>query len=165
LLEWPPDLFAAMNVILERSEAFRFALSPVGEWPPGRLPNWEHVVQDTGRRWSALVNDEIREVPERVAEEGAIVRQHAASPLEDLAEGTDWRLCEALLTLHAIADEACAGLGVALDSSDGDACAYRARGRELLARTGSISRLDPSLVRVLPKVRTPPAGRPAFCRY
>ena len=28
LLEWPPDLFAATNVLLGRSEAFRFALSP-----------------------------------------------------------------------------------------------------------------------------------------
>ena len=28
-------------------------------------------------------------------------------------------MCEALLALHAIADEACTGLGVALDKSDG----------------------------------------------
>ena len=49
-------------------------------------------------------------------------------------------MCEALLTLHAIADEACAGLGVALDKSDGKGCVYRARGRELLARTGSLAR-------------------------
>lgn len=29
LLEWPADLFALTNVILERSEAYRFTLSPV----------------------------------------------------------------------------------------------------------------------------------------
>ena len=51
-----------------------------------------------------------------------------------LAEGRDWRLCEALLTLHAIADEACAGPGVALTASDGMGAVYRARGRELLAQ-------------------------------
>ena len=28
LLEWPPDVFALTNVLLGRSEAFRFALSP-----------------------------------------------------------------------------------------------------------------------------------------
>jgi hypothetical protein len=28
LLDWPPDLFALTEVILERSEAYRFALSP-----------------------------------------------------------------------------------------------------------------------------------------
>jgi len=36
--------------------------------------------------------------------------------------------------LHAIADEACAGLGIAVDSSAAEGCAYRARGRELLAQ-------------------------------
>jgi hypothetical protein len=86
-------------------------------------------------------------------------------PLERLAEGLDWRLCVALLTLHAMADEACAGLGVALDTSDAVASVYRARGRELLVRTGSMARMDPRLLKVLPKVRTPPTGRPAFSRY
>src|SRR5262249_48531516 len=42
---------------------------------------------------------------------------------------------------------------------------YRARARELLARTGSLARFPPRRVRVLPKVRTPPSGRPAFSRY
>jgi len=32
LLAWPPDVFALTNVLLGRSEAFRFALSP----PAGR---------------------------------------------------------------------------------------------------------------------------------
>jgi hypothetical protein len=42
---------------------------------------------------------------------------------------------------------------------------YRARGRELLARTGSLARIDTSRLRVLPKVITPPTGRLAFSRY
>jgi hypothetical protein len=37
LLDWPPDLFALTNVVLDRSEAFRFALSPVDAWPPPRF--------------------------------------------------------------------------------------------------------------------------------
>jgi len=73
--------------------------------------------------------------------------------LEDLAEGRDWRMCEALLSLHAIADEACAGLGMALDRYDGKGCLYRARGRELLARTGALARIQSHSLRVLPKVR------------
>jgi hypothetical protein len=31
LPEWPPDVFALTNVILDRTEAFRYALDPVGE--------------------------------------------------------------------------------------------------------------------------------------
>jgi hypothetical protein len=165
LLEWPPDLFLLTNVILERSEAFRFALSPVGDWPPGRVPNWALAVEEAGRRWSAWVENPQGTMPDLLAEEWMAFLEQTEMPLEHLAQARGWRMCEALLTLHAIADEACAGLGVALDSSNGEACAYRARGRELLARTGSIARVNPRSVRVLPKVRTPPTGRASFARY
>ena len=100
-----------------------------------------------------------------MAAEWSVFRERLEAPLERLAAGRDDRGCEALLTLHAIADEACAGLGVALDTCDADGCVYRARGRELLARTGSLARVDVGYLRVLPKVRTPPTGRPAFSRY
>jgi hypothetical protein len=30
LLDWPPDLFAFTDVVLDRSEAYRFAVSPSG---------------------------------------------------------------------------------------------------------------------------------------
>jgi hypothetical protein len=165
LLDWPPDLFVLTNVILERSEAFRFVLSPIGEWPPGRVPNWGQAVEDAGRRWSAWVENRHGAMPDLLAEEWMAFRERIEMPLEHLAQGRDWRMCEALLTLHAIADEACAGLGVALDSSDGEASVYRARGRELLARTGSLARVEARSVRVLPKVRTPPTGRASFARY
>ena len=79
--------------------------------------------------------------------------------LRRLSEAQDWRVCEAVLTLHAIADEAaCCGLGVALTASDGYGAIYRARGRELLARKGSLSRAPVGALRVLPKVRTAPNG-------
>jgi hypothetical protein len=50
LLEWPPDLFALTNVILARSEAFRFALARVGDWPPVRYGDWSLAVEEAGRR-------------------------------------------------------------------------------------------------------------------
>src|SRR5580658_2291288 len=116
LLEWPADLFALTNVLLERSEAYRFALSPPGglEWPPRRLPDWSDAVEEAGTEWSAWVGDRQRALPHLLAEEWSIFSEHAGIPLQHLAEGHDWRMCEAVLTLHAIADEACAGLGVAL---------------------------------------------------
>ena len=169
LLEWPPDLFALTEVILERSEAYRFLLSPPGgmEWPPNRFPNWSDAVVQAGRQWSVWIEDRHGTVPDILAEEWSVFRDRAAMPLEHLAEGHDWRMCEALLTLHAIADEACAGLGIALDRSDGKGCIYRARGRELLGRTGSLSRVESYFLRVLPKVRTPPNGTSlrSFSRY
>ena len=165
LIDWPPDLFALANVILGRSEAFRFALSPEGDWPPRRYADWAGAVEAAGRQWSAWAGDRRGAIPGLLLEEWGAFKERADTPLEQLAAGQERRLCEALLTLHAVADEACAGLGVALDSSDGDACAYRARGRELLARTGTMARVSSRFVRVLPKVCTPPTGKAAFSRY
>jgi hypothetical protein len=165
LLEWPPDVFALANIILDRSEAFRFALAPAGEWPPRSYLDWSGEVEEAARRWSAWVENRQVPFPDLIAQEWRVFREKAEAPLGQLARGEDRRLLEALLTLHAIADEACAGLAVALDTSDAEACIYRARGRELLARTGSLSRINAQFFRVLPKVRTPPTGRATFSRY
>jgi hypothetical protein len=161
LLEWPPDLFALTEVILDHSQAYRFVLSPPGDvaWPPDRFSSWAEAVEDAGRDWRHWVeNHQGAAVPDLLAQEWRIFREQVGMPLEHLAEGHDWRMCEALLTLHAVADEACAGLGVALGRSDEKGCVYRARGRELLARTGSLARIHPQLARVLPKVQTSPNG-------
>jgi hypothetical protein len=170
VLEWPPDLFALTDVILDHTQAYRFVFSPPGDetWPPGRFANWAQAVEDAGRDWSGWVeNHDGAAVPDLLAQEWTIFREHVAMPLENLAAGRDWRMCEALLTLHAIADEAGAGLGIPLGRSNANGCVYRARGRELLARTGSLARIHPDLVRVLPKVRTSPNGTTlgSFSRY
>jgi hypothetical protein len=62
LLDWPPDVFALTNVILARSEAFRFAISPIREWPPEGYPDWARMVEEAGLRWSAWVEHR-RDVP------------------------------------------------------------------------------------------------------
>jgi hypothetical protein len=151
-------------VLLTRAEAFRYALSFTG-WPPSPFGDRAQLVDEAGQRWGAWAEDRAGAIPEVVAGEWSIFRKGAEVPLERLAVGGGRQVCEALLILHAIADEACAGLGVALDSSHPEGCLYRARGRELLARTGSLARIDARLLRVLPKVITPPTGRPAFSRY
>jgi hypothetical protein len=166
LLEWPPDVFALTDEVLSRADAFRYALSGSGnDWPPTRFQDWGRAVEEAGRHWSAWAEDADGAMPDLVAAEWSIIREHAEVPLTQLAHGAHDRVCEALLTLHAIADEACAGLGVALDHSGVEGCVYRARGRELLGRTGSLARIDTRFLRVLPKVRTRPTGRPAFSRY
>ncbi|WP_285657872.1 hypothetical protein [Actinomycetospora sp. NBRC 106375] len=164
LLTWPPDVFALTDVLLHRSEAFRFTLGPPGEWPPAGSPGWAEEVERAATLWRTAA-ERSDAPPDLVVEAWHLIARHADVPLEHLAQGREPVVCEALLTLHAVADEACAGLGVALDSSDADAGVYRARGRELLVRTGSMARLDPHLLRVLPKVRTPPTGRAAHSRY
>ncbi len=160
LLDWPPDMFALTEVILERSAAYRFALSPpAGEsWPPATSSGWANAVGISAQLWSAWLDEMQGTLPELLIENWVILRENLELPMESIAAGRHWPVCTALLTLHAIADEACAGLGVALDTSSGEGCIYRARGRELLARTGSMARIESERLRVLPKIRTPPKG-------
>src|SRR6476619_4330710 len=100
LLAWPPDVFALTNALLDRSEAFRFALSPPAgmRWPPGGAGDWSDAVVDAGREWSAWVEDRRGSVPNMLAEEWGVAREGADLPLADLAAGRDWRVCTALLS-------------------------------------------------------------------
>lgn len=170
ILQWPPDLFALTEVILDHTQAYRFVLSPPGgaTWPPDRYDSWAEAVEDAGREWSGWVdNRDSSAVPEILAREWKVFRDQIEIPIDDLTEGRDWRMCEALLTLHAIADEACAGLGAPVARPDDHGYTYRARGRELLARAGTLARIHPNLLRVIPKVRTSPNATAlgSFSRY
>jgi hypothetical protein len=163
LLGWPPDLLALTQVILERSEAYRFALSPPAgaTWPPASFPEWPEAVTSVARQWCAWAENKDLAIPGLLAREWGVLRGRAGTRLSDVTDARDWRLCQALLTLHAISDEACAGLGVALDAAGADGVRYRARGRELLARTGSLARIPARVMRVLPKAGTPGSGSSA----
>ena len=164
LLEWPPDLFALANVVLARAEAFRFALSPVETWPPSRHRDWAHAVEEAGHRFSIWVDDRTAAMPDLLVEKWGFFRERADIPLLQLATGRDSRVCEALLTfMRSLTKPARARRRPG--PSNADASIYRARGRELLARTGSLARIDARLLRVLPKIRTPPTGRASFSRY
>src|SRR5262245_51061419 len=50
LMECAPDLFAFTDVLLDRSEAYRFAVStPVGAgWPPPQMPDRPLAIADAG---------------------------------------------------------------------------------------------------------------------
>src|SRR5262249_56202141 len=65
LLEWPPDLFALTDLILRRSEAYRFILSPrTGmTWPPSRFRSWTQAIDEAARQWSEWVEDPERVLP------------------------------------------------------------------------------------------------------
>src|SRR5262249_52452992 len=159
LLEWAPDLFAFTDVVLDRSEAYRFAVSPPegASWPPSELPDWHLAVADASAGWCAWVDGGAKP-PRLVAEEWAVVCERSATQLEELATGRAWRICQALFTLHTIADEAYAGTGVAVADVSRDGHRFRARARELLARTGTLSRISRQRLRVLPRVRNPAGG-------
>ena len=165
LLDWPPDLFALTSLVLQRSGAFRFALSPPPghQWPPGSRSEWSATVEAAGRAWSGVVDAPGEPVPPLLVSMMEVVVAAATTPLEELSAGSDWDLCTALLTLHAIADESCAGLGVALAASNPLGCGYRGRARELLAQRGTLARISRTRCWYFrkcarPQRREPPSG-------
>jgi hypothetical protein len=160
LLEWPADVFALVGEVLSRSHAYRFAVSPPPgqHWPPGGSARWNASVCEAAEQWAAWAEAPHGSPPGLVADAWATLRDGASTTLEDVAEGRHWPVCQALLTLLAAADEACAGVAAAVDPVRTAGYRFRARAGELLARTGSLSRVPSDRLRVLPKVRTPPGG-------
>src|SRR5215813_11458929 len=77
LLGWPPDVLALTEVILQRSEAYRFALSPPAgfNWPPASSPDWPDAVTDAARRWSARAEHRDGPIPRLLTKEWEIVGQ------------------------------------------------------------------------------------------
>ena len=117
LLQWPADLFALTTVVLTDAQAFRLALSPpIGQrWPPPEPASWSDAVERAAHEWRTWVENPVGPAPALLAEEFEVLLEGAETALEEVSQGREWRLCQAILTLHAIADEACAGMSVAFD--------------------------------------------------
>jgi hypothetical protein len=144
---WPPDVFALANLVLDHTEGYRFAIAPIPgwRWPP--TPGWnDEVVPAAGARRDLDLNAGVP--PELVACCWAVVTRERDVPLAKVRSGEAWELCEALLTLHAAADEASAGLAAGGSSVEGS---FEARARAMLERRGSLSHLSPTRVRIVPK--------------
>jgi hypothetical protein len=159
-LEWPADVFALVGTVLSRTHAYRFAVSPPPgrHWPPAGSSTWNSSVCGAAEKWAAWAEAPDGPPPALVADAWAVLRDGATATLEDIADGRDWPVCEALLILLAASDETCAGVAAALDPVRTAGYRYRARADELLSRNGTLSRIPAHRLRVLPKVRTPPGG-------
>ena len=154
VIEWPPDVFALVDEVLDASEAYRFVVSPQ---PGSNLAGIRHPDVAAAEWWEWL--EGTRDAPpEPLSQCWKTVLASLDLPVDALSDGAEWPVTEALLSLHAVADEACAGLGSPTAARPGPGCMFRAAGRELLAETGSVSRLPASVVRVLPRCRTSSGG-------
>jgi hypothetical protein len=163
LHRWPPDLFAATSSILQESGAYRSLVSPPGasEWPPQDASSWCADVAALAAHWVEWCEDHLPPVAERVSTPvtsriKAFFAAILQLDLDDLALEANWGLLAELLALNAIADEACAGLGLGSLSPDGSA--YRLHASGQLTDNGTLSSLPRERLRVLPKTRTPQSG-------
>ena len=103
---WPPNVFAFTWSALDSFGLYRFTVSPPSgeEWPPSR--DWEGTVKTVADQWRSKPG-----MPKTIRELGEILAGEADLELARLGTGERWDVCRALLELHAMADEASAGLG------------------------------------------------------
>ncbi|MGE5274118.1 MAG: hypothetical protein ACM3QU_10245 [Verrucomicrobiota bacterium] len=154
LTSWPPDVFALANLVLDHTEAYRFVVAPPPRrtWPP--LPTWGAEVQAAAGAWRVSVGSGAKP-PEFVGRLWRTVTRLRDVRLADVRSGAAWSLVTALLTLHAIADETCAEVVLRQDSAPSS---FEAQAWELLQGRGSLSRLSPVRVRIVPKAHLSARG-------
>lgn len=177
---WPPDVFALTSAVLGKTGCYRRILS--AGWSSDAA--WQSAVEDAGQRWmeyiSAQLSPDYPPYPEnRRVRRTEMVNPFATNPLlmrmrEILLEkgktvtlerlrildGSDrdaLDLCEALLQLHAIVDESCAGFGFLGDMKPRWAMIH-CLANLLLTAKGSLSTLPKHCGIVIPKARTPQKG-------
>ena len=158
LFRWPPDTFALTSALLADSGVYRFVVCPpVGEeWPPshgGGEGTWQESLRCDARAWAdAAAGSAASEPPGSVQDLGATLAAAERSALTALEAQAPWNLIVAILSLHALADEACEGAGLKRDTAFQRLAAFR------LTDSGTLARLSPDRVRVLPKLRPPESG-------
>ncbi|MDR3404239.1 MAG: hypothetical protein P4L99_17200 [Chthoniobacter sp.] len=176
ILEWPPDAFACVALLLERSGGY-IALS--FRWPPKYGTRWNQKIKNVGDQWrqaAGLHGPPPPEVVKRwriVTEEGGSLSVRslgAESPLHKAGTSIplETKVCHALLEILAMADEACVGVGIPETDEPPDKFAVEARRiladsiNEALPENDRVSTLcryiSPHKVSVLPKMHTAPTG-------
>lgn len=158
LAAWPPDVFAATGAILADSGAYRCLVDPPAgtSWPPSHDiagdVGWDAHVRRCGAEWAAAAGA-AGSPPGDVARLVELVESASATSIRCLDDAGCWRTLSALMTLHAMADEASVGAGVEQLETP-----FLRRAAARLDESGSLSRLATDRVRILPKLRVPEAG-------
>jgi hypothetical protein len=137
VLLWPPDVFALVGAVLERTGGYRYVVSK--HWPPappaqkgakmkspaGHSGAWPRYMRDVGARWRWAVAQpdpmsQVEQFPTEILEWwGTAVRFAARTGICQLEARIEKEqrseLLDTLLQLWAAADEACAGAGLPYD--------------------------------------------------
>jgi hypothetical protein len=155
LVRWPPDIFAFANLVLDHTESYRYVVAPPAgrRWPP--LPDWNGAIGAAARGWSGACGTPGGELPPLVRRNWSTVTRLRDVSMAQIRSGVAWELIAALLTLHAAADEACADVARGGTAATGS---FERRAWTLLESQGSLSRLPPRRMRIVPKTNLSARG-------
>jgi hypothetical protein len=146
---WPPDAFAIVASILRKSAAY------VQCGQIRRSKRWRENMQAWGLAWRASSSRARALATEEVNQRWATVIRNQNIPLERLEQNGE--LCDALLEIIALADEASVGIGIDDRSDD----LFLEKAGQALIDSGYrtlCKQIDISRVCVLPKLHTPQSG-------
>jgi hypothetical protein len=154
--DWPPDVFAVVAAILRKTGAYTRV---VQRWPPtsasrlqgSRAGDWAGSIRGLGDRWRGTAAARKPAPGEVLSWWNQLLGSRAVS-ISDVAKNEE--LCDSLLQLTAVADEACRGVGVPPYENKFEWIAA-----ERLLATHSLGwKIDPGRVKVLPKLHAPRSG-------
>jgi len=180
--QWPPNLFALISIILQRTGAYRICLVENAHW---ENISWVSNVKKDGEEWikytSSILeggsvppfeeinfqslnvcyaqlktewNDEKIDLNKlRILNDQSVTYDNMKNKRMDFAE--------ALVSILAIADSGCAGLGIigsGVPELNDDNSVFRTFANLLLTTTGSVSTILKFHGAVVPKMRTPQSG-------
>jgi hypothetical protein len=154
---WPPDCFGLCLALLRQTGAYAQLLT---DWPPGptrggALKTWTDKVHKLSQRWRR--SWQAGGSFDDLADEWQIICQSFDVPLGQTREKRT--LCEALMTLTAVADEACEGVGSPRNQAPGEVATLADVGTGFLTALGTLCLdIDRSRLRVLPRMHTPQNG-------
>ncbi|MEW5851170.1 MAG: hypothetical protein AB2A00_20450 [Myxococcota bacterium] len=159
---WPPDAFAFTSTVLARTGAYRQVVSPPEGYVWPRDMAWQRRVAEDAYAWRHQLPGPPHDVKLLVEAEAGL-RRCWQEPLASLAHPRSqeaWDNCCAVLGLHALADQACFGLGVPgpQDVSPSQKSSLALEANLHLVDTGTLAKVSPEVMRVLPKLRTPQLG-------
>lgn len=185
-ISWPPDLVGLLWMLLQRTGMYRYVATPpaTAVWPP--RADWDDYLSacaDEWLHWASLnrrtaIPRTLRVLLEELANCADHVEIDRLQHQQVIAKTTSprWSVITSSLTLFAVADVLCAGLGFYGPTSETDSripgkCSRRDRtwhrmrmlGNLLLATNGTLSRLPKHVVTVVPKLKTPQRGLGIRC--
>jgi hypothetical protein len=160
LLLWPPDAFAVVAFLLQKSGSY---IEVVRAWPPGdNLNKWSKEMRRIGMDWRTTCEQEESPPPE-IRIWWSELKKNFGIPLSQLSKQV--ALISLLIQILAASDEACAGIGIPDESIRKRKYGkFDNRAWRLLYMSGKedqstvAERIDRSLLRVLPKMHTPQSG-------